>query len=99
MPHGKKTKDDKASELQGWHEIAQFLGLPVATAQRWQKSGMPVRRGGKYVYANPEELNRWLSTESSSNFQAHIATANKDLTGDLKQALKEAKAGRKRSAA
>ena len=99
MPQNRKTKDDNANELQGWDEIARFLGLPVATAQRWQKSGMPVHRGGRYVYANPEELNRWLSKESPSHFQAHIATEDEDLAADLKQALKEAKTGRKRSAA
>jgi hypothetical protein len=92
-------KNDNASELQGWDEIAQFLGLPVATAQRWQKSGMPVHRGGRYVYANPEELNRWLNKESPSHIQAHIATENEDLAADLKRALKEARTARKRQAA
>ena len=97
MPHNKKTKAGDASELQGWDEIARFLGLPISTAQRWQKSGMPVRRGGRYVHANPEELNRWLSKESPSHLQAHIATENEDLAADMKQALKEAKTGRERS--
>src|SRR5438445_12842242 len=56
-------KEDRSRphELQGWQEIAEFLGLPVATAQRWEKSGMPVHRGGRYVYALPEELNRWVA--------------------------------------
>jgi hypothetical protein len=84
-------KTEKTKELQGWNEIAQFLGLPVATAQRWQKAGMPVHRGGRYVYANPEELNGWLSRESPSQFPAHIATVNEDLGADLKRALSEAK--------
>jgi hypothetical protein len=87
---------EKPNELQGWEEIARFLGLPVATAQRWQKSGMPVHRGGRYVYANPDELNRWLNRESPSRLPAHIATANEDLAANLKQALSEAKGTRRR---
>jgi hypothetical protein len=45
-------QDKNQRELQGWQEIAEFLGLPEATAHRWEKSGMPVHRGGRYVYAN-----------------------------------------------
>ena len=56
-----KEDRSRSPELQGWQEIAEFLGLPVATAQRWEKSGMPVHRGGRYVYALPEELNRWVA--------------------------------------
>ena len=85
----------QARELQGWQEIADFLGMPIATAQRWQKSGMPVRRGGRYVYAVPEELNGWLRKESPSHAGVHIATKNEDLAADLKRALSEAKRGRK----
>ena len=93
------AKKDKGQtrELQGWQEIADFLGLPVATAQRWQKSGMPVRRGGRYVYAVPEELNAWLSKESPSHSSVHIATENEDLAGDLKRALSEARRTRRKS--
>jgi phage terminase Nu1 subunit (DNA packaging protein) len=83
------------SELQGWQEIADFLGLPIATAQRWQKSGMPVRRGGRYVYAVPAQLNAWLSKESSSHAPVHIATEQEDLAADLKRALSQAKRDRK----
>jgi phage terminase Nu1 subunit (DNA packaging protein) len=91
-----KRTDDK-KELQGWEEIAEFLGLPVATAHRWQKSGMPVHRGGRYVYAKPDELNVWLNRESPSRFSAHIATENQDLGADLKQALAEAKSRGRRT--
>src|SRR5947207_14453017 len=86
-------KEDRSRphELQGWQEIAEFLGLPVATAQRWEKSGMPVHRGGRYVYALPDELNRWVSTETASGARVHIASENEDLAADLKQALSEAR--------
>jgi phage terminase Nu1 subunit (DNA packaging protein) len=93
------TKEEKSQtrELQGWQEIADFLGLPVATAQRWQKSGMPVRRGGRYIYAVPAELNAWLSKESPSHSSVHIATEHEDLAADLKRALSEARRTRTKS--
>jgi hypothetical protein len=50
-------------KLKGWHEIAAFLGQPVNVAQRWTKSGMPVKREGRSITAVPRELNRWLSRE------------------------------------
>jgi phage terminase Nu1 subunit (DNA packaging protein) len=87
----KKKEKKEPGELQGWQEIAQFLGLPVTTVQRWQKSGMPVHHGGRYVYARPEELNQWIRKESPSHPSAHVATENENLTADLKQALAEAK--------
>jgi hypothetical protein len=90
-------KADSSKELQGWGEIAEFLGLPVATAQQWQKSGMPVHRGGRYVYTNPDELNCWLNSDSPSRFPAHIASANEDLASDLKQALTQAQPRGRRS--
>jgi len=94
MPKKLQNKGD-TGELQGWQEIAEFLGLPVATAQRWQKSGMPVHRGGRYVYAQPEKLIRWLSKESPSRAPVHIVTENADLAAELNRALSEAKRKRK----
>jgi hypothetical protein len=37
--------------LKGWNEIPGFLGQPVAVAQRWAKSSMPVTREGGFMYA------------------------------------------------
>ena len=36
-------------ELKGWAQIAQFLGQPIAVAQRWARSGMPVKREGRFM--------------------------------------------------
>lgn len=90
-----KKEKTKTTEPQGWEEIAEFLGLPLATAKRWQRSGMPVHRGGRYVYALPDELNRWVSKETPSGSRVHIASENEDLAADLKQALSEARRNRK----
>jgi hypothetical protein len=57
MPPGKSKSDHV---LKGWDKIAEFLGQTVSVAQRWQKSGMPIERKGRSVFAYPEELTRWV---------------------------------------
>jgi hypothetical protein len=88
------------TRLKSWKEIATFLGQPVAIAQRWARSGMPITREGRYTVAVPDELNAWLTRESGSNQPVHIATDNADLSADLKHALsdlrKQRTGGRKR---
>ena len=97
-----KTDKDSGRELQGWREISEFLGLPVAVAQRWAKSGMPVHHGGRLVYARPEELNKWLEKESPSRVPTHIATETENLAADLKNSLaqvrKESRKTRRKAA-
>ena len=74
-------------ELQGWQEIAAFLGQPVAVAQRWARSeGMPAERRGRYVYASREKLNHWLGRESSGG-PLQISTDDTDLGAELKRGL------------
>jgi hypothetical protein len=73
--------------LKGWTKIAEFLGQTVSVAQRWQKSGMPVTREGRSVYASPEGLTVWVGTERGQKDPIRIATEGEDLLGDLKQGL------------
>ncbi len=52
--------------LNGWKEIAFYLGRGVRTAQRWeQQSGCPVRRRKgaprSAVFAFAEELDGWVA--------------------------------------
>ena len=54
--------DEKA--LEGWKELATYLGRDVSTAKRWEKSeGLPIRRhqhqARASVYAYPSELDAW----------------------------------------
>ena len=72
--------------LTGWRQIAEFLAQPIAIVQRWGKAGMPVNREGRRVYASPEELNRWLASESAGE-PVHIASASTDLGSELKRGL------------
>ena len=86
-PRKPETKKNEG-QLQGWKDIAAFLVQPVSTAQRWAKSGMPVRREGRYTVADREELSRWLGRESHMPAPAQIATNTADLTAGLKQSIK-----------
>jgi hypothetical protein len=50
---------------------------------------MPVRRAGRFVVTQPEELNRWLGRESGLKQPAHVAqTGEPDLIADLKRGSK-----------
>jgi hypothetical protein len=73
--------------LNGWAHIAQFLGQPIAVAQRWARSGMPVKREGRFMTASPEELSRYLGREAGLDVPAHIASEEMDLSANLKRAL------------
>jgi hypothetical protein len=83
-------------ELKGWTQIAQFLGQPIAVAQRWARSGMPVKREGRFMTASPEELSRYLGREAGLDVPVHIASEEMDLSADLKRALSYARAGAKK---
>jgi hypothetical protein len=85
-------------QLKGWQEIAKFLGQPVAVAQRWTKSGMPVQKRGRYVYSSRDELNRWLGRESAGE-PVQIATEGTNLSAELKRGLSFVRKQRKNDAA
>ena len=82
-----KALPSKSSELRGWQSIARFLGMPNSTAQRWAKEGMPVRREGRNVVANPGELNQWLQRTSGEPGGVHVVTPGSDLLKDLRASL------------
>ncbi len=93
MPTAKRKPEP--AQLKGWQNIAQFLGQPIAVAQRWGKSGMPVSRQGRHMTANPDDLRRWLAKESGAAQPVTIASANADLAADLKRGLTEARRQRR----
>lgn len=81
-----KPKPEPAPSLQGWQQIAAFLGEPVSVVQRWAKTGMPVSRQGRFVTASPEDLNLWLGRESGGK-PVHAVAPETDLLGELKRGL------------
>jgi len=78
-------KQESPSILKGWQQIAAYLGHPPAVVQRWALDGMPLRKQGRYVETTPEELNDWLGKQSGK--PVHFATADTDLTAELKRGL------------
>jgi len=92
MPTG--SKEASPTPLKGWKHIAEFLGQPVNVAQRWSRSGMPVRREGRFTVATPDELSRWLGGESGVAQPVHIAAGtDTDLAAELRKSLSVAKQG------
>ena len=66
--------------LNGWKEIARYVGRDTRTVERWEKlRGLPVRRvpgsGRATVYALIAELDEWL--ESSKSEEADVAPDNR----------------------
>ena len=60
----------RGAQLNGWKEIAAYLGRSVRTVQRWEKDfGLPVRRFGlskpESVFAMPREIDAWLLTSQA----------------------------------
>ena len=80
-------KPTPQERLKGWPAIANYLGQTPAVAQRWHSEGMPVTKEGRFVYANPEELTKWVGTDSGKVKPIHIASDEENLAADLKQAL------------
>lgn len=55
-----------SGRLNGWKDIAAFLGKSVRTVQRWEKElGLPVHRihtsRGEIIHALPNEIESWLA--------------------------------------
>ena len=86
-----KNSNPDSETLKGWTAIGAFLGLPPATAQRWARDGMPVKREGRFTTANRAELQEWLGRESHMSAPAKVVTAETDLVDALKQSIKKRK--------
>ncbi|MGE4083264.1 MAG: hypothetical protein AB7H93_09700 [Vicinamibacterales bacterium] len=69
--------------LNGWKEIAGFLGKSARTVQRWERDlGLPVHRiptpdGGSIVFARRAELSEWRARQAES--AASLAEAESEL--------------------
>jgi hypothetical protein len=82
-----KKRSQPAAPLKGWKAIAGYLGLTPATAQHWAKSGMPVKREGRFTTADPAEIQAWIGRESHMPKPAHVMTKDADLSAALKDSL------------
>ena len=63
--------------LDGWKEIAAYLGKDPRTVQRWErKIGLPIHRpNGASVFAYRSELESWLRTADQSEIEREPALA------------------------
>lgn len=62
----KKTRRVVTRDLIGWKEIADFLGVSVRTAQRWERTSTPPppihRTPGGKPEARSDELRGWFTS-------------------------------------
>ena len=75
LPNGGSPQDH--DRLNGWKEIAAFLGKGVRTAQRWERQyGLPIHRlgheGGEIVFALKSEIDRWSLAQDGRGAAAEI---------------------------
>ena len=94
--HEKQGPKTQPAVLTGWQQIADFLGQPMAVAQRWAKTGMPITREGRHVTASTEQLSRWLGRESAMTGPAHIVAEDTDLSAELKRGLADVRKHQRR---
>lgn len=64
MPMNEQNGTTSSDSLNGWKDIAGYLGRSVRCVQRWEREiGLPVRRirnsDGQTVYAAPTEIDEW----------------------------------------
>lgn len=86
MPKAGKHKREAPKTLKGWKAIGDYLGIGAATAQRWAKGGMPVRREGRFTVADADEIRKWLGKEAHMPGSAYVVT---DTGDDISAALRE----------
>jgi hypothetical protein len=91
-----KQEVEGSDLLKGWAAIAKFLGLSSATAHRWVKAGMPVRREGRFTVADRSELEAWLGRESGMPKPARVMTGDADISAALKDSIAAARRARKK---
>jgi hypothetical protein len=61
--------------------------IGAASAQRWAKSGMPVRREGRFTVADADEIRKWLGREAHMPAPAHVLTGDADISSALKDSI------------
>ncbi len=77
-----RTRVSSTRILNGWKEVASYLGRGVRTVQRWQQLGLPVHRpqatDRSAVTALTAELDAWVAAgptrESIERMQAELSS-------------------------
>jgi hypothetical protein len=91
MPKAGKSRErrEQPKILKGWKAIGEYLGIGEASAQRWAKGGMPVKRQGRYMVAEASELRQRLGRETHMPGAAHVLTDNpgEDISAALRESI------------
>ncbi len=74
-----------SSRLDGWKDIARYLGRDPRTAQRWEREGLPVFRDGGKVAAYTADLDRWRASRVTG--QPHVPAPQDSPGADLQATL------------
>jgi tetratricopeptide (TPR) repeat protein len=93
MPKSSKDRQNpdaagSAARLDGWKDIAAYLGKTDRTVKRWEaERGLPIvrvpGRGRGSVYAYPAELDEWLKSSSAVDEENSDAGEAQDRSGAL----------------
>ncbi len=86
-PKTAKPKEAPPKKLQDWKAITSYLGVSRATAEHWAKTGMPVKRQGRYTVADTKELRQWLGKEAHMPAPAEVLAPGTDIAQALKESL------------
>jgi hypothetical protein len=88
-----QSTSDAHGVLNGWKEIASYLGKSARSVQRWEHDlGLPVHRiptpdGGSIVYASPAEVDAWRAQQRAhTNGADHPVSALVSTTGVFSRA-------------
>lgn len=60
--------EDQPRQLWGVHEVATYLGVPVATLYQWRHRtyGPRGRRVGRYIRYDPDDVRSWFSEQGET---------------------------------
>jgi hypothetical protein len=82
-----------AQGLEGNRQLSRSAGCGLATMGEIRHAR--VTREGRVMYASPEGLSRYHGREAGLDLPVHIATANMELSSDLRRALSYERSGSK----
>jgi hypothetical protein len=85
------SEASRPRELTGWKEIADYLGVNLRTAQKWERlRGLPVRRRSgprSRVSADAEAVNAWrkkLSVGTTHSNQSYRLPLGNEMTVEVR---------------
>jgi len=91
-PATNEGSERTAQGLEGDRQLSRSAGCCLATMGEIRHA---LTREGRFMYASRDGLSRYLGREAGLDLPVHIATANMDLSSDLRRALSYERSGSK----